>query len=256
MKKIFLAVAALIITSLVVGIYFMQISGWNEPERIMPSRRSSFCSEMESDLIKSICLKVASGRVNACDDEVEYDKFCYDTLIETVDVSEDSCKSIKNKYGKFLCYKKLAVETENSDFCMNSPECYKELAVKYEDTKFCDKLIENEKLKCYAIVIDDRSYCEKIDEEFERRVCMALIPERIEDCTDSNYYDADCITKLANKTKNSTICNFLTGEDEMSRWKCLVVATDDLGVCDDAGDFFVDVCKIYYLRNHFREVLR
>jgi len=81
-----------------------------------------------------------------------------------------------------------------------------------------------------------------------------LVPKTLDDCTGNNFYDVDCIVKLAIKTKKQTFCNVITGQNEVFKWDCLVTVTDDIKTCDSAGEFFTDTCKITYLKNHLKEV--
>jgi len=216
----------------------------------------NFCDGIYFQPLKKTCLMVFSKNLDGCNDvENGYDQLCYDILIEHIDVSQTTCDNINNNYGKFLCYKKLAVQTKDINFCKSNPECYKEVAIKSKDTKICDLLANPfEVQKCFALVFNDKSYCENIDEETEKRICITLVPQNADDCNAFNYYDAACLTKLASENKNSEICNLLTGNSEIYKWTCWVTVTDNPKACDDAGDFFSDICKITYLQNHLKNI--
>ena len=255
MNKTFLAVAGLIIVAItIVSVYFVQTN--EESPLIKPPAENSFCNEIKSEQLNRLCLLVSSKKIDSCKNENEYRDLCYELVVKLVDVSEVVCKRIKDNYGRFVCYRELAIRTENIEFCMENQECAKELAVKTGDTGFCEYTYNsNEKQKCLALVFNDRNYCKNIDDEFEKKACIALVPEKLGDCVSDNYYDIDCIIKLADETKNSTICSTFSRENEMFKWKCLVTVSDDTKACEDA-ESFADICKLFYLKNHLEELLK
>jgi len=168
-----------------------------------------------------------------------------------MDVSESICENMENSYAKFLCNKKLAIKLKNPELCEGNVKCYIELANLNHDESICENIgFNQEKYKCLAKVSENRAYCNNIEDEIERMNCIGAVPEEVSDCKieSYNYINFDCLAEIAYKEKNSTICDLISLEE--LKWACIINVENDLKVCDNAPDFFKDLCKIDYLKSY------
>ena len=202
--------------------------------------------------LNDVCHITFSKKIDSCDSvEKGYDILCYEVVLENIVVNENTCQNIENDYGKFLCYSKLAVKLRNPEFCKDNLNCYWNLAISTKDPDYCEYLInEAEKYKCLAKINEDVTFCENIEDEIERKSCVGLLPRGTNDCKIGDYYNYDCLYELAKKMRKSSICNLIDLEE--LKWTCIVDVVNNPDVCNGAGSFFEDLCRIEYLKNYFR----
>jgi len=255
MKLIYIIISIMIVLSLVSFILYF-IGRESETNSILNSKLDEkFCDGIEFEPLKNVCQIAFSKDIDSCKNvERGYDIKCYEIAVEAMDVSESICENMRSNYVKFLCNKKLAIKLKDPELCGGNINCYIELASINEDESICENIeFDQEKYKCLAKVIKNRDYCNNIEDEIERMNCIGAVPEEVSDCKieSYNYINFDCLSELAYKEKNSTICDLISLEE--LKWTCIINVENDLKACDNAPDFFKDLCKIDYLKNCLKD---
>ena len=241
-------IGIIIIIVLILSIFLSFFLNRQKPE-IKIELKESFCDDIDFDPLYNVCLIAFSKNIESCKNvEKGYDIVCYDIVVGSLDVSESICESIKSDYGKFLCNIKLANKLEDPELCNGNYKCYTNLASSTKDYSICNYIdFEQERYSCLAKTSGKTEYCNNIGDEFEKNVCKNLVPKDLVGCELESYYNFDCLSELAYKEKNSTICNLITLEEV--KWKCIINVENNPEVCYNAPDFFKDICRIEYLKN-------
>ncbi len=173
-----------------------------EKEEIMPPGKSRFtleahCQPIYRDMAglpednNSICnTDNLGGSISQCMGRENADKFFCIALI-TQNISY--CDCINNQARKTLC----------SVYLKNNPELCEQLAGE-RDWCYLD----------YALNKKDRASCEKVNDEGERKSCLAVVTGDLDLCLsldEDNKFE--CIVHLAPEMHNKSLCEQLANKD-------------------------------------------
>ena len=250
MRIVYLLISILLVSILFLSIFYF--TNRNKQDGTESKLNESFCNEIEFKPLNDVCHIAFSKDIDSCKDVGKgYDTLCYEIVVDSMNVSESICENMKNEYSKSLCNKKLAIKLKDPELCEGNFNCYIELASSNNDESVCENIeFDLLKYQCLAKVSGSRDYCDNIEEEIERMNCIGVVPEEVSDCKIEGYVNFDCLIELANKEKNSTFCNLIDLEEVM--WTCIIDIENNPKVCDNAPDFFKDICRIEYLKNYLK----
>jgi len=233
---------------LLIGFFIVIILFLFGRQKIQPPVNETFCNQIRTNLLENICRSIISKNINQCDNSDGYDMFCFDILSEIVDPSVEMCDSINNNYGKFMCYKNLAIKTKNPKFCMSDDDCYLKIASITSNITLCDFFSdESFYYTCLAVASKNREQCKNIENIFEEKLCLSNLPQELKDCLIEDYYDYVCLSILASNEKDSTICEMI--ENDYIKLKCILGIKNDFEICKTYTGVSRDICIIYYLKN-------
>lgn len=243
MKLLYIGIFIAVIL-IISAIFFLLSKG----EKSVSKMDESFCNDITLPALNYVCQLVFSKDINSCKDvESNYETFCYETLADTANITRSVCEGIENDYGKFICSSRLAVKLDDPELCKGNSNCYTTLAVSTKNYTVCDLItFDQDKYRCMAEASKKTEYCNNIGDEFERKLCIGLAPNSIEDCKIGDYYNSECLYNIAQIGKDSTACNLIS-LDQL-KWKCIIDVGKNPLACDSAPQPFDDFCKIEYLR--------
>ncbi|MEK7612264.1 MAG: hypothetical protein AAB407_02905 [Patescibacteria group bacterium] len=131
----------------------------------------------------SLCFKIHDPSSSATFPE------CVSEVVRNTGDSE-ACKLLKGEIWQGICYNNAALQTKNSDICLNVGKytiraCYINLAVQEHDPSLCNNLTNlTDKDGCFdsvAALLPDISVCEFIEQERKKETCLkntAMIIEK------------------------------------------------------------------------------
>jgi hypothetical protein len=233
---------------LLIGFFVVIILFLFGRQKVQPPINETFCDQIRTNLLNNACRAMVSKDINKCDNSGGYDIFCFDVLSEIINPSVEMCDSINSNYGKLMCYNSLAIKTKDPKFCMNNDDCYLKIASITSNTTLCDFFSDKSSYyTCLAVASNDRGQCKNIENVFEEKLCLSNLPQGLEDCLIEGNYDYACLSILASKEKNSTICE--TIDNDYIKFKCILSIKNDFEICKASEGVPRDICIIYYLKN-------
>jgi hypothetical protein len=235
---------------MIIGLSFLFTS--TPQKRTKQLVNESFCNRINTELLRDLCRVMLLKDINSCNKTDGFDTLCYDILSQVINLSEDVCNGVKNNYGRLMCYTNLAIKTKNPKLCMNFDDCYMQLASITSRKDLCDFFPKEstDARICLVIASKDRNYCKKIENEFERKRCLAHLPQNLEDCLILGNYDEVCLFKLSLVKKDLTICEKI--ERIFPKIECKLNVKNDFNMCESFDGIPRDICIIYYLRNELK----
>lgn len=170
------------------------------------------CREIEQKESKDSCLKLLKGEQSACDTIPETIKNdCYYNLAY---VFEDPayCELGNSKYS-LQSFNPTTITPESI------LDCKIVVALRTQDIGVCNSLASTSQRRCIqqlALILNDISYCDKIEKEASKTACYKLVNMRSasnsgeeSECNKINetFFKDICLLELASNTENYEICH-------------------------------------------------
>lgn len=198
------------------------------------------CEEIETIADKYYCLSVIKGTQQCTLTDNKNGRNKCLAMYANYTYDESLCRLITETTGDYItdCYLAIAVHEMNWTKCnfgtlgeSNSKDiCRREYAKLTGDTEACEHLwSESWNNDCYrsaAFYHKDPSLCNGIENNYHRWKCYQGVfnmgePTEIEKCRDISdlEWEGKCISNIAVLQNDSTICNYITTEQEKRNCK-------------------------------------
>jgi len=221
------------------------------------------CDEMEIPEMKLTCLAVFKHNPSICVKTGNFDKYCYDSVFTTMEnISESVCEKFSEYYPRTTCYLRLAKVKKDPSFCEKTSGKYQmccwELAKLLKNSTLCKEIeVECERNQCLAEVTGNISFCEKVPDLSEKKMCFAKLSKKltINVCKEyipehpSVLYVPDCIKYVAITTQNISLCDLIDNNE--IKWSCLASLSKSMEICKKAEiPFWRDFCEIEFIKEN------
>lgn len=246
MKKLLIFI---VISFLIASIFFLFFV-----KRDIYIKQNEKCKIFNIPEMEKICNAILSRNISICNLLANpFNYLCIDFYIEYVDVKIEDCNKIK--YGRNLCFDKLAIMKNDLRFCENgTPEfCYLKFYVHKNDLNSCLSVCPDDRLMCIKKLVKSVEDCKILNDSHEKEYCYRLVLNKDpkEKCKmvyeittpPTIIIDDECLFNYAIQTNNYAICELI--EMDELKWKCFGYLNPKK--CDQASLFWSEYCKLHNL---------
>ncbi len=196
---------------------------------------SSACARLASEPEKYACISTVEES-NTC--SLLYGAnadYCY-ALLSQYSGDFSYCDAIASDLYKFKCYLAKAIEENDPSFCKKSPleymwECYKNYSLTTGSLEGCLEIdatyatgSRDGCINTYALEFAEPAACNRLSTIYMRTNCYAniilqqynLTVQKCSGVSQSDWKDK-CFTSAAMASGNSSVCGYISGEDERKR---------------------------------------